>query len=143
MTTAIKSLPAASTHTSHACSMRSMLSFLAVLIVGGVSLSPCGTQSSLPAFSPAASRSSGMSTRLVSRTRTPSFAAASARTLLWYHHVAVAHRQPLMRAALEANPNLSQADAVALIRKCMAVLFYRDARSVNRVRRAPPCHSRR
>lgn len=142
MTTAIKSLPAASTHTSHVCSMRSMLSFLAVLIVGGVSLSPCGTQSSLPVFSPAASRSSGMSTRLVSRTRTPSSAVALARTSLWYHRAAVAHRQPLMRAALEANPNLSQADAVALIRKCMAVLFYRDARSVNRVRRAPRCHSR-
>ncbi len=43
--------------------------------------------------------------------------------------------QPLMRSAYEANPNMSEADAVALLNKCMQVLFYRDARSINRVRK--------
>lgn len=36
---------------------------------------------------------------------------------------------PLLRAALEAKPNPSEAEARELINKCMEVLFYRDARS--------------
>ena len=41
--------------------------------------------------------------------------------------------QPLIRAAYEANAAMTEAEAVALLRKCMQVLFYRDARSINRV----------
>eukprot|EP00047_Mylnosiga_fluctuans_P002437 m.224534 g.224534 ORF g.224534 m.224534 type:complete len:258 (-) comp11104_c0_seq1:50-823(-) len=43
-------------------------------------------------------------------------------------HIAI----PLMRAAYEANPAMSEDEAVALLQKCLQVLFYRDARSVNR-----------
>lgn len=39
----------------------------------------------------------------------------------------------MLRSALEKNPNMSQADALETISKCMKVLFYRDARSLNKV----------
>lgn len=39
---------------------------------------------------------------------------------------------PLMRSAYEANPEMSEAEALAVVRKCMHVLFYRDARAVNK-----------
>ena len=39
---------------------------------------------------------------------------------------------PLLRPVVEANPELSQAEAEAEVHKCMKVLFYRDARSLNR-----------
>lgn len=38
---------------------------------------------------------------------------------------------PIMRDALEKKPKLSLADAKELIAKCMEVLFYRDARSID------------
>nr|XP_060614068.1 proteasome subunit beta type-4 [Anolis sagrei ordinatus] len=40
--------------------------------------------------------------------------------------------QPLMRDAIEKKPSLTQADARALIERCMKILYYRDARSFNR-----------
>merc|ERR1712142_217218 len=40
--------------------------------------------------------------------------------------------RPMLRDALEKNPNLSQDEAKALIMRCMKVLHYRDARSLNR-----------
>ena len=39
----------------------------------------------------------------------------------------------MLREALEKNPNMSQEEAKALIMRCMKVLHYRDARSLNRV----------
>lgn len=39
---------------------------------------------------------------------------------------------PIMRDACEKNPNMSEADAKALIERCMRILFYRDARSFNK-----------
>ena len=39
-----------------------------------------------------------------------------------------------MRATLEATPELTEAQAVTLIERCLRVLYYRDARSYNRVR---------
>ncbi|KAK5647293.1 hypothetical protein RI129_002185 [Pyrocoelia pectoralis] len=36
---------------------------------------------------------------------------------------------PLIRDALEKNPLLSEGEAVGLLKKCMEVLYYRDARS--------------
>ncbi|KAJ8928605.1 hypothetical protein NQ314_018812 [Rhamnusium bicolor] len=36
---------------------------------------------------------------------------------------------PLLRDAVDKNPNQTQAEARALVEKCMEVLFYRDARS--------------
>lgn len=44
--------------------------------------------------------------------------------------------QPLMREALEKKPVLSQSEARELVERCMRVLYYRDARAFNRVRRA-------
>lgn len=43
---------------------------------------------------------------------------------------------PLMRKAQEDAPNglLSEAEAEDLLKTCMKVLFYRDARSLNKVR---------
>ena len=38
-----------------------------------------------------------------------------------------------MRDALEKNPNMSQSQAEQLIDRCMKLLFYRDARSLNKV----------
>ena len=38
-----------------------------------------------------------------------------------------------MRNAIEANPNLTEAEAEALIERCVRVLYYRDARSLNKV----------
>lgn len=43
-------------------------------------------------------------------------------------HIAV----PMMRKALEANPALTQVEAVKLLQDCLKVLFYRDARSINK-----------
>ena len=36
---------------------------------------------------------------------------------------------PLLREAIEKNPNMSEAEARELVKNCMEVLFYRDARS--------------
>lgn len=44
--------------------------------------------------------------------------------------------QPLLRRALDANPAMSEDEAVALIKKCLQVLYYRDARSLDKVRLA-------
>ena len=38
-----------------------------------------------------------------------------------------------MRNAIEKNPNMSEADALALLDRCLKVLYYRDARSLNKV----------
>ena len=49
--------------------------------------------------------------------------------------------QPLMRKALQQAPNgvLTEQAAEELLKTCMKVLFYRDARSINKVRsRASP-----
>lgn len=43
---------------------------------------------------------------------------------------------PLLRKAVEDNPNMTQAQAEKLIDDCLRVLFYRDARTINRVIRA-------
>lgn len=43
--------------------------------------------------------------------------------------------QPLLREILEKQPVLSQTEARELVERCMRVLYYRDARSYNRVRR--------
>eukprot|EP00118_Oscarella_pearsei_P013284 m.104769 g.104769 ORF g.104769 m.104769 type:complete len:282 (+) comp37212_c0_seq34:696-1541(+) len=40
--------------------------------------------------------------------------------------------QPLLRVAYEKNPDMSEEEAREVIEKCMRVLFYRDARSLNR-----------
>jgi len=47
---------------------------------------------------------------------------------------------PLMRKAQEDAPNglLSEAEAEELIKTCMKVLFYRDARSLNKVSHISP-----
>lgn len=39
---------------------------------------------------------------------------------------------PLLRSAQEANPNMTKEEAVAVLERCMKVLYYRDARSLNR-----------
>lgn len=39
---------------------------------------------------------------------------------------------PIMRSAYEENPNMTKEEAVQLLEKCLKVLFYRDARSLNR-----------
>lgn len=39
---------------------------------------------------------------------------------------------PIMRDALEKNPNLSVAEGRELLERCLVVLYYRDARSLNR-----------
>ncbi|XP_071788653.1 proteasome subunit beta type-4-like [Asterias amurensis] len=39
---------------------------------------------------------------------------------------------PLMRQAYEKNNNMSEAEAKAVLERCMKVLFYRDARSFNK-----------
>ena len=41
--------------------------------------------------------------------------------------------QPLLRDAMEKNPNMTSTEAVEAIDRCMKVLFYRDARSLNKV----------
>lgn len=41
--------------------------------------------------------------------------------------------QPLMREAVEDKPELSKQEARDLIERCLKVLYYRDARSYNRV----------
>ncbi|XP_065062068.1 proteasome subunit beta type-4-like [Rhopilema esculentum] len=40
--------------------------------------------------------------------------------------------RPLLRDALEKNGNMSQAEAVKLLMDCLKVLYYRDARSLNK-----------
>lgn len=40
--------------------------------------------------------------------------------------------RPLMRNAMEQNPNMTKIDAVKLLVQCLKVLFYRDARSINK-----------
>jgi len=40
--------------------------------------------------------------------------------------------RPLIRKALETDPNMSKVDAVKLLIDCMKVLFYRDGRSINK-----------
>uniref|UniRef100_A0A8C4J0Q7 Proteasome subunit beta n=1 Tax=Dromaius novaehollandiae TaxID=8790 RepID=A0A8C4J0Q7_DRONO len=41
--------------------------------------------------------------------------------------------QPLMREVLEKKPSLTKEEARDLIERCMKILYYRDARSFNRV----------
>lgn len=41
--------------------------------------------------------------------------------------------QPLMREVLEKKPTLTKEEARSLIERCMKILYYRDARSFNRV----------
>lgn len=48
--------------------------------------------------------------------------------------------QPLMREVLENKVELSKDEARALIDRCLKVLYYRDARSYNRVRTVPDHH---
>ena len=48
--------------------------------------------------------------------------------------------QPLMRKAFETKPTLSEAEAVKVIDNCLKVLFYRDARSWNKVRKPSISH---
>ena len=43
-----------------------------------------------------------------------------------------------MREFLENKVEVTQAEARALVERCLKVLYYRDARSHNRVRDAPP-----
>ncbi|CAB4018932.1 Proteasome subunit beta type-4 [Paramuricea clavata] len=40
--------------------------------------------------------------------------------------------QPMLRDAMEKNPNMSEEEAAELLRKCLTVLYYRDARSLNK-----------
>ncbi|KAL4216387.1 Proteasome subunit beta type-4 [Mactra antiquata] len=40
--------------------------------------------------------------------------------------------QPLLRDALEKKPNMNVKDAIETIDRCMKVLYYRDARSLNK-----------
>eukprot|EP00116_Pleurobrachia_bachei_P009103 sb/3469365/ len=40
--------------------------------------------------------------------------------------------QPMMRRALEENPNMTCAQARVLMARCLKVLFYRDCRALNR-----------
>lgn len=39
-----------------------------------------------------------------------------------------------MRAAIEANPNMTEAEAVQVLERSIRILYYRDARSYNKVR---------
>ncbi|RUS92066.1 hypothetical protein EGW08_000279 [Elysia chlorotica] len=39
---------------------------------------------------------------------------------------------PIIREAMEKNPTMTETEAVALIDRCMKLLFYRDARSLNK-----------
>jgi len=39
---------------------------------------------------------------------------------------------PIMRAAFEKNPEMTVAEATKLLERCLVVLYYRDARSLNR-----------
>lgn len=39
---------------------------------------------------------------------------------------------PIMRAALEENPNMTVAEGKALLVRCLKVMYYRDARSLNK-----------
>ena len=48
--------------------------------------------------------------------------------------------QPILRKAIEEKggdvKNLSQEEATQILNDCMRILFYRDARSLNRIQRA-------
>ena len=50
-----------------------------------------------------------------------------------FHPEFISHFQPLLRDAMEKNPDMNEADAIKTIDACLKVLFYRDARSLNRV----------
>jgi 20S proteasome subunit beta 7 len=39
---------------------------------------------------------------------------------------------PIMRREYEANPNMTEDEARSLMKRCLAVMYYRDARSLNR-----------
>eukprot|EP00041_Stephanoeca_diplocostata_P012935 m.218416 g.218416 ORF g.218416 m.218416 type:complete len:260 (-) comp19154_c0_seq1:883-1662(-) len=39
---------------------------------------------------------------------------------------------PIMRSAIEANPAMTIAEATPLLERCLKVMFYRDARSLNK-----------
>ena len=41
--------------------------------------------------------------------------------------------QPLLRDAYENNPMMTREEAKELLEKCLRVLYYRDARSLNKV----------
>ena len=41
----------------------------------------------------------------------------------------------MLRDAYEKNPNMTEEEAKQLLVTCLRVLYYRDARSLNRVRR--------
>lgn len=41
--------------------------------------------------------------------------------------------QPMLREVIEKNPHLNQEQAVNELKNCLRVLFYRDARSLNKV----------
>ena len=57
----------------------------------------------------------------------------SFRAFSWVDIFVTIVSQPLMRDAYEKNSNMSEAEARALLDRCMKVLFYRDARSFNKV----------
>jgi len=40
--------------------------------------------------------------------------------------------RPLIRKALDTDPNISKVDAVKLLIECMKILYYRDARAINK-----------
>ena len=40
--------------------------------------------------------------------------------------------QPIIRAELEANPEMTVAEGKALLVRCLKVMYYRDARSLNK-----------
>ena len=41
--------------------------------------------------------------------------------------------QPILRDAFEKNPRMSRVEAGKVVTSCLRVLFYRDARSLNKV----------
>jgi len=55
-----------------------------------------------------------------------------------YHdnHIATGYgayiARPLMRNAYEKNPDMDQVEAVKVLRECLKILFYRDARAINK-----------
>ena len=46
--------------------------------------------------------------------------------------------QPILRDAFEKNPSMSLDQARQVITRCLQVLFYRDARSLNKVCESKP-----
>ena len=47
--------------------------------------------------------------------------------------------QPLLRDALEKNPNMTAQQAAEQLDRCLKVLYYRDARSLNKVGVSKSC----